>query len=1050
MSSGNTMINSIKELVGEDSYMEELERYTGIQRPERVPLTPERKLEIDKEKREEEMCRFAIEVYHDTLLTNEEALKKQTGTRLDKKERAHSIDALKHFKVGFSDIGTWAEINRRLQSQGYDRDEIKSIRKRVWIPAGNFVYPCFTPKGNLARINTKMLYRACYGPVDKKSDYEVCDFISHDLSKEAMEEHERTHHHKMVSPYSAGTKTAFFTAVSDIKRRSAFKWGALVEGENDAISLWESLIGTKYENKVLIIAVCGQVSEDLLNEAHYDYIKNLERIFEAFDHDHAGVVYRKQANIVYTDIPYFTLTFGDSDDDGDDIDAFLKREHQDVQSIERLFDEAHPIMPDSEAVLIKLLDANRSPSGKPVHLWSAENRKGKIKFRIDGLKGRHPQQNLHGQIELYKGKAETPYDIKQSVLHALRVEDHLNPLKIKLVMRIEEFYDTLPEEENGAPHRGIDELLEAYSFSKYKNVIYRQIGHILANAQAEGMKGFDDLVNKVKVALGAANFEYVRAEINAIVNGNIRPENGVDYPMIQLSSHFDTDNKVALFYFVKNVKDGDAIATVPCIISNNQNETRLDLLKRKEDTHMLLVEGRYQIPSEMKSAPLSAYDCSLQANYVERWKNGEIKSEDLEPAKLMEEIEEILKTIYYFTDRNIPKVLALWIYGTYFYNLFSAYPYIEITGRKGSGKSTIDSILTMLSLNGRMSTHTTGAAIYRMLNLVGGTIVLDEMESVSDKNKNDASDMGPILKGGYKLSPSKIWRMNMEAGEAQAFEIYGPKVISSINGLDHVLRDRSILVTTKPAPSRKRDGLIDVSLYAKGSRLQEIRSLTSRCAISAMTHFMRVEERFREIQFESEANRLGELMLPLSTMADLAGGSFQASLEDYYETELKPYKRYTAENTLEGQMLLILRGVSRELAGLTSAGNKSYTERITDVEGATMYPHDITFFEAQGTFVITTIHFKLLLDGMGDGQVSIKDIHTQARMLLGNQAEAEQLSDRTTFTIKNETLSKMFGNKTRIAIKKFTFSIKDYLDPDDIKNYEAKQLTLVVDEPPPF
>lgn len=1048
-------IKAVKELVGESNYIHELERFTGIEF-RKQELTPERKQEIDKEKRLNDIYNIAVEYYHQELMTrNEQALRKQTAS-VDKGGRGHSIESLKHFKVGFSDVDTWANLNRYLSGAGYDRDEIFEASKLIKIPAGLFVYPCFDQKDRLRRINTKLFFRSCYGKKDESGRRIPCDHILHDLSKDAQAAHEDEHDHMMVkNGFSRGDKDVFFAAREDFKKKHRFDYAIIVEGENDAITTWESLQGTKYEKKVIVIAIGGSIGKDKLAESPFAYIGAFKGIYEAFDHDDAGMRYRDIFNEVFVDVPYFTIPFGEGDDDGQDIDAYLKAALLQNDEFEQLIEDAPMIIPPENICRIEL-DTGRSGYGQPPsHKWTASNRRGKVSFLITSLVGRNNDKRLNGTIEFYHGKNEMPTDIKTGNLMTSKSNDPgLNIIRILLVKELEKYYESFPTDPtDGQPMRPDHELLAAQHFSKSTVEIYRQLALRLMKAHVEkDSELIDTKSNLYKTALGPQKFEFVRKELNAILNSSLKIEPGQTYPRIQLSSNFDTERDVALFYFSKNVPDGDAIAEVPCILSSRKTETRLDLLKRKEKTHLLLVEGRYQIAGEMESAPLKLENCSLQPEYVERWKDDQIPEEDLEIGKLVREIEEVLTDVYFFRDPRVSKVLALWVYGTYYYMLFGVYPYIELSGRRGSGKSTIDKILSKLTLNGRMSASSSPAAIYRMLDLVGGTLVLDEMEAISDKAKNDTSDMGPILKAGYSNSGGRVQRFDPDLGEVRDFECFSPKVISSINGMDEVLRDRAIMVTTSTAPDKLTQRLIRVNKFDSGDGLRRVRSISSRCVLSAMTHFQKVYETFEQIHDEGDNNRLSQIMIPLFTIASLVGDDYEKPLLDYYETEIKASKQNTAENTLEGKMLYTLRRIAKEL--VTPEGELTYTTDFrAGPDNEVVYNRKINFDPVAGTFDLTTIHFKLLIDGMGE-VVPRDQIHTQARLLLGSHSDAKARTIRTTHTIKSDVLMRMFNNVPKVSINIYRFDIEPYLDEEGLKRLERMrtgddmQMGILEDTPP--
>jgi hypothetical protein len=95
-------------------------------------------------------------------------------------------------------------------------------------------------------------------------------------------------------------------------------------------------------------------------------------------------------------------------------------------------------------------------------------------------------------------------------------------------------------------------------------------------------------------------------------------------------------------------------------------------------------------------------------------------------------------------------VIAFWIYGTSYYELFKVYPYLYLNGKKGSGKSRLDLTLCLLSFNPKYGVNMTGPAMFRMIDMEGGTLIVDEMENITDSDDLQYSDLATVLKAGYE------------------------------------------------------------------------------------------------------------------------------------------------------------------------------------------------------------------------------------------------------------------------------------------------------------
>jgi hypothetical protein len=136
---------------------------------------------------------------------------------------------------------------------------------------------------------------------------------------------------------------------------------------------------------------------------------------------------------------------------------------------------------------------------------------------------------------------------------------------------------------------------------------------------------------------------------------------------------------------------------------------------------------------------------------------------------------------------------ACWTVGTYFYPIFEAYPRVNITGQKGSGKSKSLKIVSRLAFNGRYYLNTTAPALFRLIEPIRPTLCLDEMENLRGANVNGIVD---ILNAGYK-SGGTIPRVEGEADKRHVveYDVYAPMAVASINGLNAVTADRAITIT---------------------------------------------------------------------------------------------------------------------------------------------------------------------------------------------------------------------------------------------------------------
>src|SRR5690606_25070768 len=112
-----------------------------------------------------------------------------------------------------------------------------------------------------------------------------------------------------------------------------------------------------------------------------------------------------------------------------------------------------------------------------------------------------------------------------------------------------------------------------------------------------------------------------------------------------------------------------------------------------------------------------------QPYWVDKWKDGEVTDDEIDPKRLIKEIEDFIRKCYYLEESTL-KVLTLWIYSTYYYMLFkSGFPYLMFTGPKGTGKSTLDILVYLLALNSKLALDMSESALYRSITTEGGTFI---------------------------------------------------------------------------------------------------------------------------------------------------------------------------------------------------------------------------------------------------------------------------------------------------------------------------------------
>jgi DNA primase catalytic core len=162
-------------------------------------------------------------------------------------------------------------------------------------------------------------------------------------------------------------------------------------------------------------------------------------------------------------------------------------------------------------------------------------------------------------------------------------------------------------------------------------------------------------------------------------------------------------------------------------------------------------------------------------------------------AATFQEIRRTIKLYLDFTDERTYDYLACWIIGTYFFPLFSHYPYVHFTGPKGSGKSQCLHVLRNLCHNGKIAGSMTLAVQFRLIGALQPTLLFDEMENLG---QTQHTELHRMLKYGFERNGPEVWRMESSQNrmEMSFWSVYCPRAFASIDGMEDVIASRSVQI----------------------------------------------------------------------------------------------------------------------------------------------------------------------------------------------------------------------------------------------------------------
>jgi DNA primase len=212
--------------------------------------------------------------------------------------------------------------------------------------------------------------------------------------------------------------------------------------------------------------------------------------------------------------------------------------------------------------------------------------------------------------------------------------------------------------------------------------------------------------------------------------------------------------------------------------------------------------------SDAQIIPLNGKEVALRvlpegSDFLMRWRFSDIqrflKGETVEPGDVFRAVYDLFTQFVDFRSDVESAILALWTIGTYFYTMFPAYPYLALNGPKNSGKSTVMRVMQPLAFNMVSTSDPTGPSMFRLIHYTSCTVGIDEAERYHNPKDPGMQQIRQLLNSGYKQGMPAI-RLIGEDMKPQAFDVYSPKILAAIAGLEDILASRCIAI-----PMRRTD-----------------------------------------------------------------------------------------------------------------------------------------------------------------------------------------------------------------------------------------------------
>jgi hypothetical protein len=319
---------------------------------------------------------------------------------------------------------------------------------------------------------------------------------------------------------------------------------------------------------------------------------------------------------------------------------------------------------------------------------------------------------------------------------------------------------------------------------------------------------------------------------------------GDDIPLLSPALGFQRDVALVTVSVTERTKGG-RLNTQPYLVTSTRELVRI---------------GDAQI------LPLGGKEIALRvlpegSDFLMRWRFSDIqrflKGETVEPGAVFRTVHDLFTQYVDFRSEVESAIVALWTIGTYFYTMFPAYPYLALNGPKNSGKSTVMRVMQPLAFNMVSTSDPTGPSMFRLIHYTSCTVGIDEAERYHNPKDPGMQQIRQLLNSGYKGGMPAI-RLIGEDMKPQAFDVYSPKILAAIAGLEDILASRCIAI-----PMRRADRKMPA--FPPDFDGASIRHQLYTLALTAFPHLY--ANYFERPALHTLHNRSAELWSPLVALA---------------------------------------------------------------------------------------------------------------------------------------------------------------------------------------
>jgi putative DNA primase/helicase len=233
-------------------------------------------------------------------------------------------------------------------------------------------------------------------------------------------------------------------------------------------------------------------------------------------------------------------------------------------------------------------------------------------------------------------------------------------------------------------------------------------------------------------------------------------------------------------------------------------------------------------------------------------------------ATLLDEIAAAIRR-YVVLDDAYRDSVALWAVANHAYGAFFIFPRLLIEApEKGCGKTTLLDVVGRLTNRSRSVSNISTAALFRVIEAVRPTLMLDEADSYCRDNE----ELRGVLDAGHRRDGLVIRNVG-DNHEPYEFSVFAPVALATIGRLPGTIEDRSIVIHLK---RRRPDEQVDSLRHDQAADLDTLARKAARWTRDQIAELKAADPAMPE----SIYNRAADNWRPLFAVADVADGEWSA------------------------------------------------------------------------------------------------------------------------------------------------------------------------------